>query len=119
MPNQEIVFTEEIFYGLRNARISIVRCWAPWCAACRDAEEIISVLADRLGGNCNFYALNIDRKLSLSQQLGVRYLPETLIYLGGDLQARLVGEIDVEQVMAVLPGYAHTCSFDKQQAGYV
>jgi len=59
-------------------RTVLVVFWAPWCEACKVQHRIIESIIDEI--DIKVLKLNIDDNKWLSQKLGVRNIPTSIVY---------------------------------------
>lgn len=86
-------FTAEVLEASRHAPV-LVDFWAPWCAPCRTLGPLLERLADEYGGRFKLAKVNSDENLKLSQQFGVRSIPDVRVFRNGE---------QVDQFMGLLP----------------
>lgn len=71
----------------------IVDCWAPWCKPCLAIAPTIEALAKEYAGKAAFGKLNVDEETSVAQHYGIMGIPTLLIFKGGQLVDRVVGNM--------------------------
>lgn len=79
---------------------AVLRCWAPWCTSCHALEQELLLLLQQHPGAFQLVELNVDRNYGVARELGVKYLPETLILHDGKEVNRIIGEVaDLKSVL--------------------
>ncbi len=71
----------------------IVDCWAPWCKPCLAIAPTIEALAKEYAGKAAFGKLNVDEETSVAQHYGIMGIPTLLIFRGGQLVDRIIGNM--------------------------
>ena len=71
----------------------IIDCWAPWCKPCLAIAPTIDALAKEYAGKAAFGKLNVDEETSVAQHYGIMGIPTLLIFRGGQLVERIVGNM--------------------------
>jgi len=71
----------------------IVDCWAPCCKPCLAIAPAIEALAKEYAGKAAFGKLNVDEDASVAQHYGIMGIPTLLIFRGGQLVDRVVGNM--------------------------
>jgi thiol-disulfide isomerase/thioredoxin len=97
--------TREELTDLLKARTgtTLVVFSAPWCRACRTYEPVLKAVAAQGHGD-KIIKVNADRAKDLSREVGVQYLPTTLIYEAGEEVNRFVGGKPEEEVLELVNG---------------
>lgn len=70
--------------------LSAVAFFAAWCAPCKRMEEQLDELAGELP-SVGFYRVNADEEASLAERFSIQTLPAVLLFRGGCLVERTVG----------------------------
>jgi thioredoxin len=71
--------------------LSVIDCWAPWCAPCRMVAPVIEELAKDYQGRIVFGKLNVDENPSLAMEYRIVSIPTLLIFKHGQLLDRKIG----------------------------
>jgi thioredoxin 1 len=81
--------------------VSLVDCWAPWCAPCRTLSPVIEQLAGEMD-QVRFGKLNTDENPSSAQKNGIMSIPTMLIYKNGEKVDQLVGALPKTEIEGTL-----------------
>lgn len=77
--------------NLKQCKLLIVDCWAPWCGPCRMLSPIIEELAKDYAGKVVFGKLNTDENIQTATKFGIMSIPTLLFFKGGKLVDKTVG----------------------------
>ena len=77
--------------AIKENRLVVVDCWAPWCAPCRMVSPIIEDLAQEYAGRILFGKLNVDENRNVAMQYQLMSIPTMLVFKNGELVDRIVG----------------------------
>lgn len=83
----------------------LVDFWAPWCGPCRSLGPILEKLERDYAGRFKLIKINSDEQMALSQQLGVRSIPDVRLYRDGKPAGQFLGALPEPQVRAFLDGF--------------
>lgn len=78
---------------IKNSRIVVIDCWAPWCAPCRMMAPIIDELAKEYAGRILFGKLNVDKNSKTPAKYQIMSIPTFLVFKEGVFVERIVGAI--------------------------
>jgi len=76
---------------VKDNKIAIIDCWAPWCGPCVRMTPIMEQLSTELEGQAGVAKLNVDKNQAISVRFGIRAIPTILIFKEGVLVETLVG----------------------------
>lgn len=76
---------------VRRSFLTVIDCWAAWCAPCRMMNPIIKELAKEYAGKILFGKLNVDENPKTALQYNVMGIPTLLIMKDGVEADRIVG----------------------------
>ncbi len=76
---------------LQENAITVVDCWAAWCAPCRMVAPVIDELASAYTGRIAFGKLNVDENRGTATRYQVMSIPTLLVFKAGKLVDRIVG----------------------------
>lgn len=62
--------------------IVVVRCWAPWCGACKQFSPIYESVANRYS-DITFTSLDTEAEETLSRDLGIEHIPTLMVFRDG------------------------------------
>jgi thioredoxin 1 len=84
--------------------VVVIRCWGPGCFPCTRYAPEFARAADRLSASsvATFYcaAVNVHEVPDFAMALGMRSIPTTLVYRGGQLVAQFSGYHSADDVVA-------------------
>ena len=78
----------------------LLDCWAPWCGPCRMIAPVMEDLATDLAGTVKVAKLNVDENPKTAAQLGIRSIPNLLLFRNGEAISQMVGAIPRAQIEA-------------------
>lgn len=87
---------------IKKYPLSLVDCWAAWCAPCRILAPIIDALAAELQGKVVFGKLNVDETPETAARFGIRSIPTMLVFRKGALVDQLIGAMPKESIKRAL-----------------
>ena len=76
---------------VKDNKIVIIDCWAPWCGPCRSLAPIIEELAKEFEGKIAFGKLNTDENESIPMRFNISAIPTLLVFKSGEMVDRIVG----------------------------
>ena len=80
----------------------LVDFWAPWCAPCRQLMPILDRLVEQYAGRFKLAKVNTDEQQELSQQIGVRSLPNVVLFKDRTVVDHFIGVVPEAQIRAML-----------------
>jgi thioredoxin 1 len=88
--------------ALRSPVPVLVDFWAPWCIPCKRVAPLVEDLADRFEGRLTVGKLNADEAPVTVGRYEVLSLPTLLLFVDGEIAARIVGAPKMDRLLAVL-----------------
>ena len=76
---------------VKDNKIVIIDCWAPWCGPCRSLAPIIEELAKEFEGKIAFGKLNTDENENIPMKFNISAIPTLLVFKNGEMVDRIVG----------------------------
>lgn len=80
----------------------LVDFYADWCGPCKMMAPFVDELAREFQGKALIAKVDSDRAPRLSQQYGIRGIPTTIVFKGGNEVARQVGAVGKPQLIELL-----------------
>lgn len=87
---------------LRSPVPVLVDFWAPWCIPCKRVAPLVEDLADRFEGRLTVGRLNADEAPVTAGRYEVLSLPTLLLFVDGEIAARVVGAPKMGRLLAVV-----------------
>jgi thioredoxin 1 len=69
----------------------LVDFWATWCGPCRAIAPHLESLAGEYDGKLNVVKIDVDRNQDTATKYGVTSLPTVLVFKGGEVVGKIVG----------------------------
>jgi len=94
MANPNIVHSDDASFAsevLESDVPVLVDFWASWCAPCRAIAPHLDTLAERYAGKAKIVKVDIDANPETPQRYGVRGIPTLLLFKGGEIVDKMVG----------------------------
>jgi thioredoxin 1 len=86
------VVTDSSFEGfIKQDKLVIIDCWAPWCGPCRALAPKIEELAKEMADKVSFGKLNTDENEQVPMRFNISAIPTILIFKNGNFVDRIVG----------------------------
>ena len=76
---------------LNSSQPVLLEFGAPWCRPCKSLEPILLQLGDEWGDRVLLAKVTVDESPDLAMQHQVISVPTTILFVGGEEQARFVG----------------------------
>ncbi|ANT49948.1 thioredoxin TrxC [Mesorhizobium amorphae] len=77
----------------------VVDIWAPWCGPCKAMAPAYEAAAQELEPRVRLIKLNSDRQQVVAARLGIRSIPTTILFHGGQEVARVSGAMTAGQIV--------------------
>lgn len=83
---------------VRENRLAVIDCWAPWCGPCRIMGPIIDDLASKYAGRVFFGKLNVDENPEVPSRYSIMSIPTLLFFKDGKLVDRVIGAVPASEI---------------------
>jgi len=83
---------------VKENRLAVIDCWAPWCGPCRIMGPIIDGLASKYAGRVFFGKLNVDENPEVPSRYFIMSIPTLLFFKDGELVDRVVGAVPASEI---------------------
>jgi thioredoxin 1 len=96
------VQAEEFNQLLTSETLVVLDCTAAWCGPCKIIAPFIDQLAEVYAGRAKVVKLDIDVNKDLAKKLGIRSIPNVLIFKQGEQVESIVGRAPYEDFSAAV-----------------
>jgi len=80
----------------------LVDFWATWCGPCRALAPHVETIANEFNGRLKVVKLDIDSNPQTPAKYGIRGIPTLLVFKGGEMVDKLVGNPGSKKKIAEL-----------------
>lgn len=80
----------------------VVDFFATWCGPCKAYSPILQELKRQEGDDIRLVKIDVDKNQALSQKLGIRAMPTTVIFQAGEEKFRVSGVQSIGVLQAEL-----------------
>lgn len=97
-PAPAIVTDGDFDRVVKENRLAVIDCWAPWCGPCRVMGPIIDGLASKYAGRVFFGKLNVDENPEVPSRYSIMSIPTLLFFKEGELVDRVIGAVPASAI---------------------
>lgn len=99
--SSEKSFMEDVI-AYSKTRPVLVDFWAPWCEPCKQYTPVLEKAVRHEKGQIRLVKVNVDDNPAIAQELGIRSLPTTMIFLQGQPVQALPGAIPADALKKLM-----------------
>lgn len=98
-----IAFTDQTAReAIESGKVVVIDFWATWCGPCLKLGPVVEELAEKYGDKAFIGKLNIDEESEIVMENRVRNIPTVLFFKNGEMVARSVGLVKLDELEAKL-----------------
>lgn len=106
MDDNIVEITDAEFDDVINQhKLVLVDFWAPWCGPCLQLAPVIEQVAVLYKGKAFISKLNISENSQAPARYSISTIPTMLFFQNGQQVDRLVGNVPIIQIQALLDKY--------------
>ncbi|WP_243517249.1 MULTISPECIES: thioredoxin [unclassified Candidatus Cardinium] len=106
MDDNIVEITDAEFDDVINQhKLVLVDFWAPWCGPCLQLAPVIEQVAVLYKGKAFISKLNISENSQVPARYSISTIPTMLFFQNGQQVDRLVGNVPIIQIQALLDKY--------------
>lgn len=88
--------------AIESGKVVVIDFWATWCGPCIKLGPAVEELAEKYGDRAVIGKLNIDENDEIVAENRIRSVPTVLFFKDGEVAARSVGLVKLEDLEAHL-----------------
>lgn len=93
---------------IKQYRLVVVDCWAPWCGPCKSLAPVFESLAQDYQGKIVFGKLNVDENQKTAMTYETMSIPTLLVFKDGKMVDRIVGALPKPMIVQKLQVYLNS-----------
>ena len=98
-----IAFTDQTAReAIESGKVVVIDFWATWCGPCLKLGPVVEELAEKYGDKAIIGKINIDEESEIVMENRVRSVPTVLFFKDGEVAARSVGIVKLDELEAKL-----------------
>ncbi|MDE6256591.1 MAG: thioredoxin [Muribaculaceae bacterium] len=98
-----IAFTDQTAReAIESGKVVVIDFWATWCGPCLKLGPVVEELAEKYGDKAIIGKINIDEESDIVMENRVRSVPTVLFFKDGEVAARSVGLVKLDELEAKL-----------------
>jgi thioredoxin 1 len=92
----------ELEQKIKNGEKIIVELWATWCGPCKMMKPIFERVSSENTSNVKMYTMDVDQNMDTAMKLGVRSVPTTKVFNGGNVTNTKVGVLQETEIKGLV-----------------
>lgn len=91
----------------------LVDFWAPWCGPCKRLAPILDEVDSEMGDKIKILKVNVDDNPDVAGKYGVMSIPTLMVFKNGEVQAKMAGFQEKDQLIEWLQEYVEHEEIDE------
>lgn len=101
------ITTEELREKIKNGDKIVVNFKATWCGPCSMMRPIFEKVKNENTSEVGMYAMDVDKNRDLAIELGIRSVPTTKVFNGGNVVDTRIGMLQESQIKEIINNLIH------------